>query len=84
MVLFVKRYGFDIFLYRVPYQRWGVYGKSNERCGAYSRAAFIRVAARNRSFTVTTLLLGTKKLKIYFVTWEENLSFIGPFVSNRY
>ena len=71
----------------MPYQRWGVYGKSNERCGTYSRAAFIRVTARNRSFTVTTLLLGKKKkIKDLFcqITWEENLDFIGPFVSNRY
>ena len=57
--------------------------KSNYCCGAYSRATFIRVAVRNRSVTVTTLLLGKKeKMKDLFVTWEENLDFMGPFVSN--
>ena len=37
--------------------------KSNLRCGAYSRAAFIREAALNRPFTVTALLLGKEKRK---------------------
>ena len=35
--------------------------KSNYCCGAYSGATFVRVAVRNRSVTVTTLLLGKKE-----------------------
>ena len=35
--------------------------KSNLRCGAYSRAAFIREAAPNRSFTVTSLFFVKKE-----------------------
>ena len=35
--------------------------KSNKGCAAYSVAAFIRVAALNRSFTVTVHLLGKKE-----------------------
>ena len=37
--------------------------KSNLRCGAYSRAAFIREAALNRSFTVTSLFFVKKGKK---------------------
>ena len=37
--------------------------KSNQRCGAYSVAAFIRVAALNRSFMVTAHLIGRKEKK---------------------
>ena len=37
--------------------------KSNLSCGAYSRAAFIREAALNRSFTVTSLFFVKKGKK---------------------
>ena len=45
-----------------------------------SATAFIRVAALNRSFTVTALFLGKKGKNERFIF---SLDFIGPFVSNR-
>ena len=38
--------------------------KSNQHCGDYSRAAFIREAAPSRSFTVTSLFFVKKKEKM--------------------
>ena len=57
--------------------------KSNLCFGAYSVAVFIRVAALNRSFTVTAHLLRKKEKIKDLVAWEVNLDFIGLFVSNR-
>ena len=68
--------------------------KSNLRCGAYSRAAFIREAALNRSFTVTlTSLFFVKKgkngsfspsprLRCFHVHWLNAL-FITYYAYNR-
>ena len=42
--------------------------KSNKCCSVYSRAAFIRVAALNRSFMVTTLLLEKKEKNVRLFT----------------
>ena len=59
MVLFRERYGFDIsYISSVVTERWGVFvcKNPNKRRGVYSRAAPIRVAVLNQSFTVSVPL----------------------------
>ena len=66
--------------------------ESNLRCGAYSRAAFFREAAPNRSFTVTSLFFVKKgknerfspspRLRCFHVRWL-NVLFITYYAYNR-
>ena len=51
--------------------------KSNQRCGAYFVAAFIRVAVLNRSFTVTAHLLGKKGKNERFILSLGKLTLIS-------
>ena len=51
--------------------------KSNQRCGAYSVAAFIRLAVLNRSFTVTALVLGKKGKNERFILSLGKLTLIS-------
>ena len=51
--------------------------KSNQRCGAYSVAAFIRIATLNRSFAVTAHLLGKKGKNERFILLLGKLTLIS-------
>ena len=64
-VLFVKRYGFDIFHLSISS---AVTKVGRLFVNQFSAAAFTREAAVNRSFTVSSLLFGKKeKLKDFLL-----------------